>query len=152
MVNNPKRKPKNKGVTTKLPLNSEIRALIFHNNDKNPKEVKIKKYSDDFFNSDGRSYLIDFDDTMFFKRNKLLWGSILYLFYYYDNDRPLRVDEKLRNINDKRIPNSVIYTALQSDAIKKAHDINKNNFIQDNLTMLLVVGGIAIVLYFMFGG
>jgi len=150
-TNNPKRR-ENKKTNIKLPLNSVIKALIFHSNDKNPQEVKITKYSDDFFNYKGRSYKLDFQDVMFFKRKKLLFGSDYYLFYHYDNDQPLKIDEKLRSISQKRIPNSVIYTALRSDAIRKANDIKDNDFLTENMTYIMVLGGVILVLYFMFGG
>jgi len=152
MVNNPKRKETKNSFKTKLPSNSEIKALIFHSNDKNPKEVKIKNYSDDFFNYKGRSYTIDFEGVMFFKRKKLFWGSIVYLFYHYDNDQPLKIDESMRSINQKRIPNSVIHTALVSEAIKKANDIKNNDFLQDNLLYIIIGGAIMIGAFFMFGG
>jgi len=141
-----------KMLKTKLPINTEIRALIFISNDKEPEVVTIKKYAKDFFNHKGRSYKIDFEDVMYFKRKKLLWGGILYLFYYYDNDQPLRVCDTLKAISQKRIPNDVIFTALQSDAIKKANDIKNGGFIEDNLKMIMILGGVAVALYFMFGG
>lgn len=150
MVNNPKRKPGK--VKAKLPLNTDIKALIYLSNDKNPEVVTIKKYADDFFNHNGRSYKIDFEDVMFFKKSKLLWGSSIYLFYHYDNDQPLRVDDKLRSVSNKRIPNTVIYTALQSDAIRKAHDMKKDGLLDGNMTYIMIAGAIMVALYFMFGG
>lgn len=141
-----------KMLKTKLPINTEIRALIFISNDKEPEVVTIKKYAAEFFNHKGRSYKIDFEDVMYFKRKKLLWGGILYLFYYYDNDQPLRVCDTLKAISQKRIPNDVIFTALQSDAIKKANDIKNGGFIEDNLKMIMILGAVAVALYFMFGG
>jgi len=149
--NNPKRKT-NKVNKIKLPFNTEIKALIYNNNYKEPDCVTIKKYIVDFFHHKGRSYKIDFQDVMFFKRKKLLFGGILYLFYHYDNDQPLRVDDELRAISQKRIPNEVIYTALKSDAIKKANDIKSGGFIEENLTLIMVLGAVAIAVYFMFGG
>jgi len=152
MVKNPKRKETKNSVITKLPSNSEIKALIFHSNDKNPQEVTIKKYSDDFFNHKGRSYKIDFQDVMFFKRSKLLWGSVVYLFYHYDNDQPLKIDEGLRSISQKRVPNSVIHTALMSDAIRKANDIKNNDFLADNMMYIIIGGAVLFAMFFMFGG
>jgi len=149
-MNNPKRRKKS--LKTKLPLNTEINALIYFSNDKAPEVVNIKKYAEDFFHHKGRSYKIDFQDVMYFKRKKLLFGSILYLFYHYDNDQPLKIDDKLRSVTTKRVPNSVIYTALKSDAIRKANDIKNDGFLADNMTIIMVLGAIAVAMYFMFGG
>ena len=148
MVNNPKRKPTNK---IRLPINTKIKALIYYSNDKAPEEITIKKYAEDFFNHKGRSYKIDFQQIMFFKRKKLLFGSDLYLFYHYDNDQPLQISDELRSVTNKRIPNSVIFTALQSDAIKKAHDIKNGGFLEDNMVVIMVLGAVVVALFFMFG-
>jgi len=141
-----------KTLKTKLPLNTEIKALIFVSNDKEPEVVTIKKYAEDFFNYKGRSYKIDFEKVMFFKRKKLLFGSVLYLFYHYDNLEPLCISDELRSIENKKIPNTIIHTALMSDAIKKANDIKNGGLFEDNLKYILIAGAVIIALYFMFGG
>ena len=137
----------------KLPLNTEIKALIFTSRSKNPDVVSIKNYTDDYFNFKNRSYYIDFDDVMYFKRKKLLFGSVIYLFYHYDNDQPLQIDNRLKSVNTKRIPNGIIYTALKSDAIRKANDIKNNSLFDSNMIYYLIAGGVLIfVLFSMFGG
>lgn len=147
---NPKRKTTKKGI--KLPVNTEIRALIFVSNDKEPDVVTIKKYTNEYFHYKNKSYHIDFENVIFFKRRKLLFGSILYLFYHYNNDRPLCLSEDMNALSQKRLPNEVIYTALKSDAIKKAHDIKDGGFLQDNMMYIMIAGAIIVALYFMFGG
>lgn len=137
---------------TKLPYKTEIQALIYTSNEKQPDVVTIKKYHDDFFYHKNKAYKIDFENVIFFKRKKLFWGGILYLFYHYDNDQPLQLNEEMRSLATKRIPNSVLYTALKSDAIRKANDIKSGGFIDDNLMYIVIGATIIGVLYFMFGG
>jgi len=137
---------------TKLPYKTDIKALIYTSNEKEPEVVTIKKYHDDFFYHNNRAYKIDFENVMFFKRKKLLFGGILYLFYHYDNDQPLQLSEDMRSLATKRIPNGVLYTALKSDAIRKANDIKQSGFLEDNLMYIVIGATIIGVLYFMFGG
>jgi len=135
----------------KLPYKSSVKALIFYSNHKQPEVVTVKDISEDFFTHKNKAYYIDFEDVMSFKSNNFLFGANYYLFYHYNSEQPLRIDEKLNNLSQKRLPNSIINTALKTKAIEKAHDI-KNKEI-DNIYLYGGIGiAVIIAMFFMFGG
>ncbi|MFW6272660.1 MAG: hypothetical protein ACOC2U_02630 [bacterium] len=136
----------------KLPIRTDIKALIYTSKNKHPDEVKIKNYCDDFFSHKNRSYSINFENVMFFKVKKLLFGSTIYLFYHYDNDQPLAISDKLRSLETKRIPNSVLHTALSTDAIKKANDIKSGGLFEDNMVIIGAIIAVGVAMFFIFGG
>ena len=136
----------------KLPVKSKVKALIYYSNEIQPEQVEIKDFNENFFTYKNRAYNIDFQDVMFFKKPNLIWGNTYYLFYFYDNYRPLRIDESLSHISQKMVNNSVINSALKTKAIEKANDIKKGFELNDTMIYLIIGGGILLVLFFIFGG
>lgn len=141
-----------KGELLELPKNSSVKALIYQSNSLNPKEVSIKNKHEDFFYYKNKAYYITFDDVMYFKKPKLLWGYNLYLFYYHDNYKPLRVDEKLSSISQKNISNTVLHTALKSKAIEKANDIKSGLSLGDDFMYIGIGIAVLVFMFMMFGG
>ena len=154
MSKNERGKPKKKLI--ELPTKSKVKALIFYSNNFNPKECNITDLSEEYFLHNNRAYYIDFSNVMFFKNktlfNLIFGGNTYYLFYYYKNDKPLKIDESLSCISQKRIDNSIIATALKSKAIQNANDIKKGFDLGDNIIYIIIGGAILFFIFYMFGG
>jgi len=146
-MKNPKKSKDNK------PKLNNVYAVIFYSNNKNPDLININNYKE-CFHHNNRTYFITYDDVMTMKVHRYLVRHDFYLFYFYDNQKPIRINENELKLSTKEIPNKTIHTIMMSEALSKVEKSN-NMFSLDNIDIKVVIGiGVAIVIawYFLSGG